>query len=395
MGSRLFAGVTAGLALGAVLVAGPACPRNTPKVFSYFLNTDPDSLHWLSGGASDGSDYDIFASADDFASDLLGSDADGDTILLQFDQESRPTFAQTPDGSSMRVHDYLPNGMQEVTLTTPTGATTRAVVDFSVVLDDLATSPKRDAVQAAEKDYRGEKQFDPRCEAVRIWIQLLEELDAVERLLHTIDCLAEDENVNGEFPSAAEIEACVNAAAGETALSPLLQDLSDWINGLDCDTVESCDSDVPGDCPFEEQDPPIHAPETTVDIPLGTGDVQVTLWWETDMTDLDLHVIDPAGSRIFFNVPASASGGSLDLDDTDGFGPENIFWPTDGAPSGPYQVEVVYFTDLRVPPGPTNYTVRVLYPDGADGHIEETFTGTLAEADRTIRVPVTMFTVPE
>ncbi|MGD1853826.1 MAG: hypothetical protein ACFB2W_06190 [Leptolyngbyaceae cyanobacterium] len=74
---------------------------------------------------------------------------------------------------------------------------------------------------------------------------------------------------------------------------------------------------------------------------LQTGDIQVTLRWNTD-DDLDLIVVDPAGSIIDFGSPTSPSGGQLDVDangfcQTQSFTPvENIFWPTGGAPDGEY-----------------------------------------------------------
>ncbi|MEM1238896.1 MAG: hypothetical protein AAGI45_03555 [Cyanobacteria bacterium P01_H01_bin.26] len=74
---------------------------------------------------------------------------------------------------------------------------------------------------------------------------------------------------------------------------------------------------------------------------LQTGDVQVTLRWNTD-DDLDLIVVDPAGDIVDFGSPTSLSGGQLDVDangfcQTQNFSPvENIFWPTGGAPDGEY-----------------------------------------------------------
>ena len=85
-----------------------------------------------------------------------------------------------------------------------------------------------------------------------------------------------------------------------------------------------------------------------------TGDVQVTLTWDNE-ADLDLWVTDPAGERIGFSNPTSSSGGRLDVDDTDGFGPENIFWPTNQAPPGTYRVEVHYYDG----PAPIGYSVLI------------------------------------
>ncbi|WP_152532294.1 hypothetical protein [Leptolyngbya sp. Heron Island J] len=90
--------------------------------------------------------------------------------------------------------------------------------------------------------------------------------------------------------------------------------------------------------------------ESTVEPTLQTGDVQVTLRWNTS-DDLDLIVIDPAGDIVDFGSPTSPSGGQLDVDangfcQTQNFSPvENIFWPMGAAPDGQY---VAYVT-LAIP----------------------------------------------
>lgn len=86
----------------------------------------------------------------------------------------------------------------------------------------------------------------------------------------------------------------------------------------------------------------------------GAGDVQVTLTWDTE-ADLDLWVTDPLGELIYFGNSSSNSGGQLDRDDVDGFGPENIFWPAEQAPEGQYTVQVDYFSGGQT----TNYNVLV------------------------------------
>lgn len=75
----------------------------------------------------------------------------------------------------------------------------------------------------------------------------------------------------------------------------------------------------------------------------GTGDVQITLTWD-NTADVDLWVTDPFGERIYFAHPTSQSGGWLDVDDIDGFGPENVFWPFQGAPEGTYIVQVDHYS---------------------------------------------------
>ena len=71
---------------------------------------------------------------------------------------------------------------------------------------------------------------------------------------------------------------------------------------------------------------------------LGTGAVQVSLSWNTS-SDQDLYVTDPNGEIISYTNTSSSSGGQLDRDDTNGYGPENIYW-LDDAPDGTYNVKV-------------------------------------------------------
>jgi len=89
---------------------------------------------------------------------------------------------------------------------------------------------------------------------------------------------------------------------------------------------------------------------------LGTGDVQITLRWADD-SDLDLWVTDPSSETISFNNPSSTSGGLLDIDDTDGYGPENIFWPQNEAPIGEYLVQLHHFSGE----GPSTYSIDILF----------------------------------
>jgi hypothetical protein len=86
----------------------------------------------------------------------------------------------------------------------------------------------------------------------------------------------------------------------------------------------------------------------------GSGDVQITLTWDNE-SDVDLWVTDPSGEKIYFDHPYSRSGGQLDVDDRNGFGPENIFWPTGEAPSGEYRVQVHHYYGSGV----ANYQVLV------------------------------------
>jgi hypothetical protein len=122
------------------------------------------------------------------------------------------------------------------------------------------------------------------------------------------------------------------------------------------------------------------------EIVLGTGDVQVTLRW-SNLNDLDLHVIDPAGEEIFFQHRTSASGGQLDVDSNAGCTSnlteeplENIFWATGQAPHGTYYVHVRYFQQC-IEQARTPFEVRFL----VDGQTQ-TFTGEANSAGETFPV---------
>jgi len=86
----------------------------------------------------------------------------------------------------------------------------------------------------------------------------------------------------------------------------------------------------------------------------GHGDVQVTLTWD-NTADLDLYVTDPNEETIYYSNPTSESGGELDVDDTDGYGPENIFWEEGSAPSGQYHVQLDHWGGAS----PANYIILV------------------------------------
>lgn len=75
----------------------------------------------------------------------------------------------------------------------------------------------------------------------------------------------------------------------------------------------------------------------------GRGALKVTLLWNFS-ADLDLHVIEPNGTEIYFrNKKDIETGGYLDVDNMDGGrgSAENIYW--ENPPAGEYMVEVEYY----------------------------------------------------
>ena len=92
-------------------------------------------------------------------------------------------------------------------------------------------------------------------------------------------------------------------------------------------------------------------------------DLQVLLFWDTDGTDVDLHVTEPSGEVVNYTNPVgSKSGGRLDRDDTDGYGPE--IYSLGAAPAGAYQIAAHYYGDRGT--GQTSATVMIVAREGTD-----------------------------
>jgi hypothetical protein len=98
------------------------------------------------------------------------------------------------------------------------------------------------------------------------------------------------------------------------------------------------------------------------------GDPQFTLIWDTKGVDIDLHVIEPRGDRIYFGHRNGKQGGELDVDNTWGHGPENIYWllPARGkkkvlgpGPTGEYKWSVHYYAAHRPDRPPVRWQVRI------------------------------------
>lgn len=87
--------------------------------------------------------------------------------------------------------------------------------------------------------------------------------------------------------------------------------------------------------------------------------LRVTLAWETDANDVDLHVVDPAGEECFYSHPSTKSGLQLYEDVTQGLGPEVI--RTARTQSGTYHIGVRYFS--AGPMGVSRGVVIVLTDD--------------------------------
>lgn len=69
--------------------------------------------------------------------------------------------------------------------------------------------------------------------------------------------------------------------------------------------------------------------------------IRIILSWDSDGTDLDLHVVNPDGGHCYYGNRRLKDGSALDVDVTTGYGPE--IYASPGAQKGPYLVYVNYY----------------------------------------------------
>lgn len=114
-----------------------------------------------------------------------------------------------------------------------------------------------------------------------------------------------------------------------------------------------------------------------------TGNIQVTLEWDTRVADLDLFVTDPSGARVGYDNTSVDSGGILDVDARAGCREtpstvENIVWQGT-PPSGTYGVTVDHYEQCSGQ-GPVSYTATLR----RGGQVVETWRGSVgAEQEQT------------
>jgi Mg-chelatase subunit ChlD len=112
------------------------------------------------------------------------------------------------------------------------------------------------------------------------------------------------------------------------------------------------------------------------EIDLEGTDLIVAISWNTDRTDIDLHVIEPSGEECFYSHNKTRSGGMLTQDVTTGFGPE--MYINKKAPKGQYDLLVKYYSSDRNKLGlKTKVLVRTIRNWGTGDELEQIQTITL------------------
>jgi len=93
-------------------------------------------------------------------------------------------------------------------------------------------------------------------------------------------------------------------------------------------------------------------PAELLNLDLPSGDIEVTLTWETN-ADLQLLVRDPSGNSVYDDVPSVPSGGRLtaqgnvNCTTTEGSPVSYIYWPEGFLRIGSYEVEVWYQSECN------------------------------------------------
>ncbi|MCX6551112.1 MAG: S8 family serine peptidase [Acidobacteria bacterium] len=106
----------------------------------------------------------------------------------------------------------------------------------------------------------------------------------------------------------------------------------------------------------------------------GTGDLSATLTWNTGTSssrvDMDLHTIEPSGYHVYYGARTGPTA-RLDVDNTTGLGPENIFVAPGVAANGVYDIYVHSYSGST---WPTTATITVRTNVGTSNERFQTFT---------------------
>jgi tetratricopeptide (TPR) repeat protein len=97
------------------------------------------------------------------------------------------------------------------------------------------------------------------------------------------------------------------------------------------------------------------------EIGLTRADLLVVIEWNTDNSDVDLHVWEPTGEHCFYSHRETKIGGRLTTDVTQGYGPEMYVLPR--AQHGKYRVAAKYFARQRNRASARSKVLVTIYED--------------------------------
>jgi hypothetical protein len=94
---------------------------------------------------------------------------------------------------------------------------------------------------------------------------------------------------------------------------------------------------------------------------LREADLVIVMAWNTDRTDVDLHVTDPSGEEAFYSHRDTKIGGHMTQDVTTGFGPE--LFVLEKAIPGAYRAKAHYFGTDTLSTGARSKAYVTIYED--------------------------------
>ena len=116
-----------------------------------------------------------------------------------------------------------------------------------------------------------------------------------------------------------------------------------------------------------------------------TLDLRVVLTWDTDLTDMDLWVVEPSGERCYYSHALTSVGGAITHDFTQGYGPE--VYATNRALPGQYKVQTNFFgSGAQSLTGPTTVQATVVTDFGRPNEKRRALTLRLTERKDVVEV---------
>ncbi|HXH31535.1 MAG TPA: VIT domain-containing protein [Bacteriovoracaceae bacterium] len=123
-------------------------------------------------------------------------------------------------------------------------------------------------------------------------------------------------------------------------------------------------------------------------------DVRITLTWDADNTDMDLHVIEPSGEEAFFSHNRTTTGGLVSRDMTGGYGPEE--YVVRKAHGGKYKILCKYYGSQRQNVmGPVTVSATVITNFGRSNEKRELLTLRLSEQKELVEIGEITFGSPQ
>ena len=108
-------------------------------------------------------------------------------------------------------------------------------------------------------------------------------------------------------------------------------------------------------------------------------DLRITMSWDADLTDMDIHVLDPRGEEALFSNNLTAIGGRVSRDFTQGYGPETFSLRK--AIRGAYEVKTRFFaSDALALAGSVTLQVELVTDWGRPTETRQAMTLRLTEA---------------